>query len=261
MKPTSELFPGITIGDLAPPLHLSQREFNELLITHGSGAEYRRAIACPCVHIDSRQPATGCPACNGVGLFYPERFREPIIVLDTSRSSTAKWTSAGMIADGTITLTFPCGIIPGRGDLILPADEVHVVTETLYRNATMRVTDGLLRPERSAPGQRKRPLRPRNERLIYPGDVCIEAVYYVAADRQVVEATPTLDFTLGPRNEWRWNDGRGPADGSGWTVRYRAPAAYMVGGSGPLFRQENNADVPYRVTASRLDRIDVDDLR
>jgi hypothetical protein len=76
-----------------------------------------------------------------------------------------------------------------------------------------------------------------------------------------VEATPTLDFSLGPRNEWRWVEGRGPAPGKGWTVRYRAPAAYMVDGAAPFFRQENNEDVPYRVTASRLDRMDPDDLR
>lgn len=257
----ADLFAGMSLTDLAPAFHLSMREFEELLLTHGSAAEYRRAIACPCVRLDSRQPSIGCETCRGSGLFYPEEFREDVIVLDTSRSATMKWAAAGAIADGKVTLTFPCGTIPARGDLILPVDEVHVVTETLFTEETRRVEDAMLRPERSAPGQRKRAQRPRSERLIYPNEVCVEAVFYYDADRKVRRAHTPVDFTLGPRNEFRWTEGHGPPAGHAWTVRYRAPAAYMIDGSAPLFRQENNADVPYRVTASRLDRIDEDDLR
>lgn len=256
-----EIMGDVNIAQLAPPLHISPEEFTELLLQHGSSAELRRAIQCPCVRIETRSASIDCRSCHGVGWFYPEKLRDDILVLDTSRSATLKWAAAGMMAQGTVNLTFPCDYIPGVGDLVLPSNEFHVVTEALVQEGTRRVDDALLRPERGAPGQRKQRQVSRKERLIYTGEVCIEAVYFFDKNREVQEAFPSLDFTLGPSNEWRWNEGKGPPPGHAWTVRYRAPACYMVDGSAPLFRRENDEAVPYRVTASRLDRIDPEDLR
>jgi hypothetical protein len=68
------------------------------------------------------------------------------------------------------------------------------------------------------------------------------------------------DYELVGR-EIRWRDGRGPAPGKAYAVRYRAPAAYMVRPAEPILRVEYEAGLPYRCEAQRLDRWGEGDLR
>ena len=62
------IFPGLDVNSLAPPLHLSVEEYDDLLLTHGSGAEWRRSILCPCLRSEGHGD---CPAKSGakVGLW------------------------------------------------------------------------------------------------------------------------------------------------------------------------------------------------
>jgi hypothetical protein len=244
-------------------LHLSVQELNEALLTHGSAAEWRRGVLCPCARIETGVAAVSCKQCRGVGFLYPASMREPLIVLDTSRSSTLKWAQAGLMAEGTVMFTFPCGALPGNGDLVLPDNDVHIVQEHLWRDRTLRVRDSQLREDRDRmiAAQRKRPLRGRTERLLYPTDVCVEVAYYLDAQDELVLAQEGIHYKLGPENTWEWLDSWGPPSGQAVSVRYRAPAAYMVEGSVPRLRSENSEAMPYVVTAKRLDRISADDLR
>lgn len=244
-------------------LHLSVQEFNEALLAHGSACEHRQAILCPCVRIETSQPDISCSHCRGVGYLYPVSMRQPLIVLDTQRNATMKWAQAGLMQDGTVMMTFPCGIIPGRGDLILPDNDVHVIQEHLFREGSRRVDDSMLRDERTRviKEQRKRPLGSRNEKLIYPTDVCVEAAFYIDADDVLVPLTEGMHYKLGPSNTWLWLDDWGPPPGKATSVRYQAPAAYMVEGSSPRLRQESTESMPYAVTLKRLDRVSPDDLR
>jgi hypothetical protein len=257
----SEVLPGLNINSISPPFHLSVEEYNDLLLTNGSGAEYRRAINCPCVRIETRQAALDCQVCRGLGRVYPARLREPLIVLDTSRTATMKWAAAGLMAQGNITLTFPCGIIPGIGDMVLPSTDVHVVQEYLFRDGTRRVSDDQLRDRRTRADHRKVPLKGRDAKLLYPDPDQIECVVYIDDAGELVFALPSIDYKLHNDGRLTWLADKGPASGHAVTVRYRAPAAYVIHNSGPILRRENSENMPYRVMAQRLDKIEPDDLR
>lgn len=241
--------------------HLSPLEFDALLRAHGSPVEYRPAIACPCVRIDTRMPAGTCPTCKGLGRVYPEALRKQVTVLDTQRSATLRLERAGLAAQGTIQLTFPVGVIPALGDMVLPCGDVHIVQETLFRDGTRRVTDAMIRDARRAPDHLPVAQRERTERLLYPGISCIELASYINADGAFVMATEA-QYTIDADSRWTWKEGFGPAPGAAWTVRYRAPAAYVVYTSSPMFRHEGGGGpMPYRVQAQRLDKVSAEDLR
>jgi hypothetical protein len=152
-------------------------------------------------------------------------------------------------------------MIPAMGDMVLPCGDVHVVQETLFRDGSRRVTDSLLRDARRAPDHLPAPQRPRLERLLYPGVTCVEMVSYLNEAGDLVLATES-QYALDSDSRWTWRDGFGPAPGAAWTVRYRAPAAYVVYTSAPMFRHEGGGSpMPYRVQAQRLDRASAEDLR
>lgn len=257
------LLPNMKIGQLAPPLHLNLDEYNEELLTYGSSAELRRAVWCPCFRIDTRQPNSDCERCRGNGHLYPEELREPVLVLDTSRSATMRWASAGLVAQGQMTVSFPCGFIPGEFDMVLPDEDLHVVNQVLFRQRTRRLNDvDHLREDRVPySGGVKQTQVARQERLLYPTDVCIESVYYEDADGVLRSPEKGRDYRLLEGNEWEWIGEAGPEPGGSWCVRYRAPAAYLVQGSGPLLRRSADENMPYRATLMRLDKVSPDDLR
>lgn len=257
------LFSNVNMTELAPPFHLSVREFNDMLLEHGSGAEWRKAVWCPCIRIDNRQASSACEDCRGKGVLYPEHLREPLIILDTSRTSTMRYAAAGLMADGQIEVTFPCGIIPGQHDMLLPDEDVHVVNQVLFREMTRRLDDRdhLHDDRRAFDGAVKQQQIPRNERLLYPTDVCVEEVFWRDEAKTLHSGRVGTHYTLGPENEWIWTGSHGPPPGMSWSVRYRAPAAYLIQGSGPMLRREAGDNMPYRVSARRLDKVGPDDLR
>lgn len=259
MAASQSFMPDVDITKLAPPMHLSVDEYNNLLLEHGSAAEYRKAIFCPCIRVETRQAVGNCKHCRGLGWLYPEHMRGPMIVLDTSRTSTLKWAAAGLMAQGQITLTFPCGELPGIGDMILPCNDVHVVQEHLIRNVSQQVTDRHTSGFRTRPHQRPTSWGKRDERLTYP-DPQVECITYETAEGELVFADPTT-FNLTHDGVLTWQDGHGPEPGHAASVRYRAPAAYVIQGASPLLRREGNVNMPYRATAQRLDKVSVDDLR
>lgn len=245
-------------AEIGPIPHYNPAEYASLIVQHGIGAQYRKAILCPCIRLDTGMPRVGCPHCRGLGRLYPLKWRIPMIVLDTSRSSNVKMAVAGLMMDGIITLSFPPGVIPGVGDLVLPDGDLHIVQETLFRGGTKRVPDSI----RNAPRVTSVaiPNEGRDERLLYPTDVEIEAAYYLDAGDNLIEARDDA-YTLGVENRWTWRDGEGPEMGHAWTVRYRATACYMIAGTGPMFRCEADVAQPYKAQAKRLDRLAPSDLR
>jgi len=257
------LFPDVRASQLGAPLHLSVDEFNEELLTFGSSAELRRATWCPCIRIDTRQADASCERCRGNGHYYPPELREPVMVLDVSRSASMRWAAAGLVAQGEVTMTFPCGIIPGQFDMVLPDDDHHVVNQVLFAQRTRRLTDtDHLRTDRTAySGALKQPQVARYERLLYPTDVCIESVHYEDEDGTLCKPSEGAHYRLRLFNEWEWIGDAGPPPGGAWVVRYRAPAAYIVQGAAPLVRRAAGEVMPYRATLRRLDKVSADDLR
>jgi len=258
----SGILDGVNVGAF-PGIHFNPEEYTSLILNHGSGAEYRRSVTCPCARIETRQAAMGCKFCRGLGLLYPEDLRGPTIVLDSSRSATNKWAAAGVLPSGTIQVSFPIGVIPAIGDMLLPDEEVHVVEETLWRDD--RAVDGnVVRLDRArmVPGRDDPvPQRAAVERLLYPDTTEIERVTYIDEARDAMVAARPADYRVAADGTFTWAAGRGPEPGKAYTVRYRAPAAYIVHSSAPVFRQEASTGMPYKATLGRLDRLSADDLR
>lgn len=258
MGRTPGIFDGLNLADIGGVVHFNPEEYDDAIETHGTSCEYRRSILCPCIQLDTQAPRLGCKHCRGLGYLYPEELRQPLIVLDVSRSGNLKLVQAGLMASGQISLTFPRGFLPGRGDQILMDGDLHLVQEQLWQGGSRRLSRGHLSDQRP-PDSIPLVQRPRAERLLYECEVQIEAVYYLADDE--LHQASCSEYVLLDGNVWRWQPGRGPAEGEAWTVRYRAPSCYFVENSAPVYRDEADRPCPYRVEAKRLDRIAERDLR
>lgn len=253
------LFDNVSLVTSWPPLHINPREIEDLILIHGSSGELRRGQVCPCARLETGQANANCPVCHGIGHVYPVPKREPLVFLDHSRTTSAKHQGPGYLSDGTIAVTVPGRVIPAKYDLILPDDDVAVVHETFHRDVQQVARQTLA--DRAIVDQRPIRLRPRAARLLYPTVTEIEALYWLQGDR-LAEARPGSDYRLAADGLIEWLDGAGPGPGEGFTVRYRAPAAYLVHAAVPLFRHEADRGAPYSVQATRIDKVQRDaDLR
>lgn len=258
MRDRRGLLDTTNVAAVGTPLHLSAAEYDLEIAVHGTSGELRRGMPCPCARIDTRAPAIDCTACRGFGVTYPEALREPMIWLDSQRSATFKRSAAGELRQGTIQVTFPSRVIPTARDMIRPDGERHVVEELLWVQGSNRVTDASLRPRPSVdqvPAARGL----RKERLLYAPCECeIEHVIY-RRDGELVAARPS-HYQVDADGRWTWHAGFGPQPGEAWSVRYLAPAAYVITDTMPAFRSEADEPMPHRATAVRFDRVKPDDL-
>ncbi len=238
-------------------IHIESQELSELIEDHGTGAELRRAQVCPCIRPETLGPRGSCPSCKGLRWLHPESARESVIALMQGQQLQRLALAGGELVTGTVKFSFPLGIIPGEGDMILPEGEVHVVHETLWRN------DQPVRPSRMrsrVTTSDNQPLRlpPRRERLLYPDVLTVETVWYwdddAGAEGEAVQATQGHDFGPPRAGVIPWFPGRGPAGGKAYTVRYTAPAAYMLLPAEPAYRNEAGDSYPYSAIGNRLDR-------
>jgi hypothetical protein len=243
-----------------PALHIDPRELDELILIHGNSGELRRAVLCPCVRVETRMANAACTACKGIGLLYPPELACPMIFLDRSRQIRTQRQGAGLLDDGTIQVTVPAGTIPAENDMLLPDGDVAVVQEVFHRDL-QQVSNQTLADRLLLPDQQSRRLRPRRAALLYPSVTELEALAWRREDGEVFLGRPGIDYRLSD-GAVEWLKGESPPVGGGFSVRYRAPAAYIIHGSAPLFRHEADRAVPWSVTAQRLDKIQrVSDLR
>lgn len=259
---THDILEGLArITDFAT-LHMDPGELDEFINQHGSCCKLRRAVRCPCRRLESGHAAADCRLCNGTGFTYPAELEMELVALVLNRNAKRNVTAGvGDLVTGTVVCTFPLGVVPAQGDQLLPDGEQHVVQETMYRAGRQTDPDRI----RQLRGHDLGVTPPRVglvDRLLYPDVVAVEALHYIegdGADTRLAVATGA-DYELVGR-EIRWRDGRGPAPGKAYTVRYRAPAAYMVRPAEPILRVEYDAGLPYRCEAQRLDRWGEGDLR
>lgn len=255
------------LSELGPALHLDPEELNDQIEIHGTGGELRKGMLCPCRPVGRVEPRLGCETCKGVGYFYPEELREPVCVLGSTRRAKQAETMAGRHWSGTMQLTFPTGFIPTRGDMLLPDDEMHVVLQILRRAIEEEdPADYRHEPYTAERWQVDKPPSggvPKGwEFLLYSGKIEVEAVAWQQKDGAISRsliADPSIYFV--EERRIRWKPGCGPEPGQGYAVRYRAPAAYMLGDSHPVLRVEGNRPMPHVSTAERLDRWGDPDIR
>lgn len=223
------------------------------IVANGVECDFWRAVPCPCVRVETRLPAADCGVCRGTGFAYPEELRSELTVLGSGRGKRWSPDPSGESSQGDERVTFPPGITVGRGDQLRPKGERHVVLETLFRGLQEVRPHELPRPPHVAP----RAPRPRREALLYPDPACVEMVAWIADGklRTLTGSRVSLIREEGRGARIRFPAEGGPAPGSAYTVRYLAPAAYVVHLEGPAFRQHAETVLPESVSLKRLDRL------
>jgi len=239
-------------------LDFNPSELDALIVRNGAPCEYRKAVPCPCVRIETRRGTIACKHCHGLGHLYPTQLRSRLTVLASSRSDRGESTQAGLITEGTAQVTFPTGYLPANGDVLVPDCEPQVVQESLIR-AELQVDPHTLP---AGPWTVPTTPRPYVDRILYD-EVQIECLFWLDGDT-LCEGVEGLDYTLRAletATEVVWRDGRGPAAGTAYSVRYQARTAYMVRLEEGAFRGQADRVLPRRVTVKRLDKLAERDLR
>lgn len=256
--------PGATLAnalrlDETDPYHLEVAELDGVIDQAGHPCELRRAVTCPCQRGDTVLPGTGCEDCRGLGWVYPETLREgPIRILVSGRNESAQPEPAGSHSEGRVSLTFPSRITPGFGDLVLPENTVHLVHETRV-HAARAVNPYTLPSSLESTLFQPPEVRPAEDRLLYPDIEAIEALLWKNDQGDLVLGREGLDYEL-QQDRIRWRPGRGPRAGTSYSVRYRAPAAYIVQGE-VAPRTEGGSRLPYRCSGLKLERLGRPDVR
>ncbi len=258
---SSQIGYGISIGDFSE-FHINPQELNDLVEMHGVGAELRQSVLCPCQRVETGMARGVCPHCKGLTWTYPEAQREPVMVLLSGRKPTIKNEASGWVREGSQSATWPLGYHPKRGDIVLPDCEEHIVDQIIHR-ASHQVSSKTLRDRETSFGMQSIPAKSQVDRILYD-DARIESVYWISPysggpKEKLVEAKEGRDFRMsGDRIIWLGDTG--PRPGDGYSVRYSAPAAYVVLLTEPVFRSEGGVPFPYRSDVERLDSYALKDL-
>lgn len=249
-----------------PLLHVDLAELRDVIRQHGIGAELRRSLVCPCLRRESRQPQIDCPSCYGLGRLYPSSMRESVEVLLTARNPRREDMPAGVVFPGDAQCTFDLGTLPGRGDMLLPDGDVHVVDQVLYPAGVITGTAAVSARATAAGLGDVTPVAPSapSLRLLYPGlnalgepDLCIEALgWWDGTETRLGEEG--VDFEVFGGNQILWLGGTVP---TAISVRYVAPSAYIVEYDPAKFRTEAGLGYPFKCTVHRLDKWAQRDLR
>lgn len=251
------LFDGVSIAAF-PALHINVDELRAQILIHGNSGELRHSHICPCRRLETGIASAACPACLGVGFVHPTELRGPAVFMDHSRTASYRPNGPGLLMDGTMAVTLLCCRAPSKGDVLLPDGEASTVQEMFHRNV-QQVTSKVLAERRTMPDQRTLRLRARACRLLYPTVTQIDSLFWLHKG-QLVAACQGTDYRLTEGAiEWIAD---GPPDGEGFSVRYQAPAAYIVHTAVPLYRSEAGNRAPWSVTVQRLDKLQIEgDIR
>lgn len=243
----------------AMPFHFDPMAFDAEITAHGTNGQIHHGQVCPCARVETQAPRAGCPSCKGLGWLYPEGMRCQTWMMLAGRDGRRTSTAAGAIGDGQVIATAHSGAKPGRGDIWYPCGETHVVHQLLRRSsqqvdqADLRAALLSQRRTNNEPAQ-----TPRLERVLYP-NAAIESCWYERDEGGAAEAVLGTDFVVNDQMV-TWT-GRQPSPGTAYTLRYTAPAAYMIADVRPQARMEAGQNMPWRVTLERLDKMQANDLR
>ena len=240
--------------------HLDPREFDLAIVQHGKKGEYRRSLVCPCQRIETGWSRSTCTSCRGLGRMYPEDMRCQEWVMPSKPDGSGSFTPAGLVYDVGKAAMMRSTSNPAVGDMWLPCGEVHTVQQLVRFNVQqVPVNDLRRRITTQSHTDVPRIPTPATGRLLYPEVRQIDACAYDVGD-EVRMARQGVDFRLdGATIEWI--GAAGPPPGGAATVRYQAPAAYLVGLTVAAWGTEGGQRMPWRVRLDRLDTLADADLR
>lgn len=247
-----------------PYLRIDPQRLQSLIERHGVSGELRRSMICPCVRSETGRARLDCPSCLGLGRLYPAHAREPLCVLLLNRNPMGSDAEPGAMVRVDATMTLPLPIVPGRGDMFVPDREQHVVDEVFHAGRLDADAEVLAEEELTGISLESQGSQSRSFTLRYPADVtgCPLVVEHVSwwDGQQARMGTEGEDWWLDGR-ELVFAPGAGPSQGEAHvSVRYRAPAAYVVEHNPAFYRAGSGVTVPFRCGVSRLDKMGKRDL-
>lgn len=249
----------------ATPFHFGVAELDNLVRAHGVRGELRHGVICPCTRPETHSPRGSCPSCKGIGWLYPQRLRCQTYMTMQDRETAIKHTDAGVLTDGDVLATALSSTVPERGDMWLPCGERHTIHQILWRRQQqVSQTDLRARLREQDRTANPVPLKPRLERLLYADSTNHICHYEIdeptTNDKRVVEAVAGRDFVV-IGQDVRWVEGVGPEPGRAYTMRYDAPAAYIVSRKVSRYREEAGQPLPQRCVLAQLDKMQDRDIR
>lgn len=232
-------------------LHFDPEEYGQAIEDYGIGCELRRGVMCPCARVESHQARANCQHCGGTGWLWPKDYRSSIVAFVFSRRPHDNQEAAGTATTGQVQISFPLGVVPGEGDMILPVAERHVVHQVLFREL-LQEDPRAAWARTTNPGARPPKQPPMVDRVLYP-DAEIERCYWLNENKELCSAVEGLDYRV-TEGIITWLPGRGPFSSGAYTLRYQAPAAYVLLPGDAKFRSDTSNVLPYQAAGVRLDR-------
>lgn len=262
--PHPEAIPGIGILETFfnvtdfPALELSVEELDDLIVQRGVGALYSKGFRCPCLRPETLQPRAGCDFCKGLGWAYPADQEEPVVAAIFNRQARKLTAQAqGDIASDSAVILLPSEFHAAEGDRIRPDGQLHTVQQ-LIRRQIQAIHPATVNQASSFVGEAYPVSPPVEDPLLYP-DVekrNIEAILYrVMIDGEWKLRQAGVGSWDLIRGRIFWRSGDGPVAGEIYTVRYRAPAVYVLFPFEEAARGEGGVFLPVRYEGKRLDRL------
>ena len=211
--------------------HFDPEAFDALVERHGTPTLWRRARTCPCLSADTGAPRIVCPFCVDMpGILWDAG--TDIKILAAGRSRRDDHEDFGLRLQGFTSFSFPSTVTPGH------LDRIDLLAGRMVIN-----------DERHVRGDLDKAGRSRERLRVYPAysvEFC-EAI--IGTD--LVQYTVGTDFAVDLAGDILWVDGRGPAEGGQYTMRYVVRPTFVCWS--PISRDEYGNKQPYRVTVQRLD--------
>lgn len=228
----------MALRQATPVQHFDPQRFDKLIEDHGTPALWQRARYCPCFDSSTGQPRVNCPLCSrahGIpGILWAPA--TPTMVFAPSRGRKDEYDLLGAWMQGMLMMTFPTGKVPGHLDRIDLLKGVMVVNNEFHVRGELD------------------PLGRSTERLRLGHALSIQDCLCADGEngeilREFVEGE---DFLANYDNgDIIWADGRGPAEGTRYSMRYAARPSFVC--LSPQSRDEGGTQQVYRSLFQRLD--------
>ena len=208
----------------------------EFIGTFSSHIKYWKAVHCPCTTPQTGQPNIACHICRGLGWSYLSSQTDPIYQSAQVHSRNSKKLSqaGGQVVQGTSSITFRPGIIPGDGDLVQICADREVINDE-YHVVGAVLTDGSTA-----------------ETLRFKDVACIENVIVRDAVTKNISQLTQDQYSFDPAARRIMTQ---LPIGSQYSIRYQAVPEYILIGetSRPLLRvtHDDNLNDPYRTGGSK----------
>lgn len=231
---------------------VDHRMITDFVNQFSNGIRYWKAVQCPCMTEITGQPKINCGSCRGLGWAYSEQETDPKFqrAMVHSRRSRKNSGKGGWTTQGTASITFQPGVIPGDGDLVQVCSDREVVNNE-YHTIGYKLHDGS-----------------SGETLRFRDIVCVENVFMKNQATDQIFAVPSTQWEFDAQSRTIIFHGNPYPEGTQYSLRYVAVPEYILKAetATPYLRVAHDDNLaeparfrkdivyPFNVEAVRLDR-------